>query len=312
MRSLRKRIARQMMGAGVGLLLDRAFGEPPSSVHPVALFGKVMTKAEMFLWRGNRASGVSYGFFGLTVATAASRLFSSPFIGTAIGTYLAVAEKSLLENATSIESSLMRGDLESVRRQLPSLVGRDLEGLDENGAARAVIESVAENSSDAVIAPMFYGALLGGRGAINYRAVNTMDAMVGYRNAQYLDFGWFSARLDDFANYLPSRLAGFLAWSVPTGRRGKPGSILAEAAGHPSPNAGVIEATYAHKLGIILGGENSYEGTVEMRPQMGDGRGTEPSDIAGSIALCRKSDTLFAAMLTVGGVALVLWPGGGR
>lgn len=312
MRSLRKRIARQMMGAGVGLLLDRAFGEPPSNVHPVALFGKVMTKVEMLLWRGNRASGASYGVFGLAIAAAASRFFSSPFIGTAIGTYLAVAEKSLLENATSIESSLMRGDLESVRQQLPSLVGRDPESLDENGAARAVIESVAENSSDAVIAPMFYGALLGGSGAVNYRAVNTMDAMVGYKNAQYLDFGWFNARLDDFANYVPSRLAGLLAWSVPTGRSPKLRSILADAAGHPSPNAGVIEATYAHKLGIRLGGENSYEGTVEMRPEMGDGRGAVPSDIAGSVELCRKSDTLFAAMLIAGGVVLALWPRGRR
>ncbi len=312
MKSLKKRIAKQLMGAGVGLLLDRILGEPPSSVHPVAAFGKVMNNAEMLLWRGNRASGVNYGVFGLLVAAATSRCFSSPFIGTAVGTYLAVAEKSLLENATSIESSLMRGDLESVRSQLPSLVGRDPESLDENGAARAVIESVAENSSDAVIAPMFFGALLGGSGAITYRAVNTMDAMVGHRNAQYLDFGWFSARLDDLANYLPSRLAGLLAWSIPTGRRVKPGLILADAVGHPSPNAGVIEATYAYKLGIRLGGENSYGGTVDWRPEMGDGHGTEPSDIAGSVLLCRKSDTLFAATLIVGGVSLVLWPWSGR
>ncbi len=310
MRAVRKRLARQMMGAGVGLLIDRAFGEPPSNVHPVALFGSVMTKAEMFLWRGNRASGVSYGVLGLAIAAAASGFVSSPFTGTAIGTYLAVAERSLLENAVSIESSLMLGDLASVRRKLPSLVGRDPERLDENGAARAVIESVAENSSDAVIAPMFYGALLGGRGAINYRAVNTMDAMVGYKNAQYRDFGWFNARLDDFANYLPSRLAGLLAWSVPTGRRPKFGSILTDAASHPSPNAGVIEATYAHKLGIRLGGENSYEGTLEMRPELGYGPGAVPSDIADAIALCRKCDTLFAAMLIAGGVVLTIWPRG--
>jgi len=312
MTALKKRIAKQMLGAGVGLLLDRALGEPPSKVHPVALFGKVMTRTEMFLWRGNRASGVNYGVFGLAVAATASMFFSSPFFGTAIGTYLAIAEKSLLDNATSIESSLKRGDLASVRRQLPSLVGRDAENLDENCAARAVVESVAENSSDAVIAPMFYGALLGGSGAIVYRAVNTMDAMVAYRNAQYLHFGWFNARLDDFANYMPSRLAGLLAWSVPIGRSPGPASILADAAGHPSPNAGVIEATYAHKLGIRLGGENSYQGAVEVRPEMGDGRGAMPSDIAGAVELCRKSDTLFATILMAGGVLLEFWPRGGR
>lgn len=298
------RIAKQMIGAGLGLLVDRAFGEPPAKVHPVALFGKVMTETEMLVWRGSKPSGASYGAFGLAIAAGGSRLVSSPFIGTTIATYFAVAERSLLENAIAIDLSLKRGDLDSVRRQLPSLVGRDSAGLDENGAARAVVESVAENSSDAVIAPMFYGALFGGMGSIIYRAVNTMDAMVGYRNAQYLQFGWFSAKLDDFANYIPSRLTALLAWSVRTGQRPKFASILSDAAGHPSPNAGVVEAAYAHKLGIKLGGENSYKGVVEIRPEMGEGRVVSRPDIAGAVELCRRSDTLFATMLIGGGVLL--------
>ncbi|TAN26536.1 MAG: cobalamin biosynthesis protein CobD [Actinomycetota bacterium] len=304
----KKRLARQMMGAGVGLLLDRVFGEPPANVHPVACFGKAMTKLETFVWRGTKESGASYGLFGLSIAAAASQLVSSPFAGTAIGTYVAVAEKSLFENAFAIDSSLERGDLDSVRRQVPSLVGRDSNGLDAFGAARAVVESVAENSSDAVIAPMFYGAVLGGRGSLIYRAINTMDAMVGYKNLRYLDFGWFSARLDDFANYLPSRLAALLSWLVPTGRSASPGLILADSSRHPSPNAGVVEATYAHKLGIRLGGVNSYGGRAESRPEMGYGPCVSRSDINRAVELCRRSDTIFAAVLITAGALLELWP----
>ncbi len=312
MKTYRRRIARQMMGAGAGLLLDRAFGELPVEVHPVARFGKVMTELEMFLWRATKASGASYGFLGLSLASLASPLVSSPFIGTAIGTYIAVAERSLLENASAIDSSLERGDLELARGQLPSLVGRDPSGLEASEIARAVVESVAENSSDAVIAPMFYGALLGGTGSLVYRSINTMDAMVAYKNPRYVDFGWFSARLDDIANYLPSRLAVLLSWSAPTGRSAKLGLILEDASRHPSPNAGVIEAAYAHKLGIMLGGVNSYGGQTEIRHEMGEGPSASRHDIKRAADLCRRSDTLFAVILIVAGALLALWPRGKR
>lgn len=306
MRELRALLGKRMMGAGVGLLLDRNLGEPPSAVHPVALFGKAMTRAEMFLWRGTKPSGTSYGIVGIAFAAVVSRLFASPFVGTAFATYLAVAEKSLLENAAAVRSSLERGDFEAVRIQLPSLVGRDPELLDGSGAARAVVESVAENSSDAVIAPMVYGALFGGTGAAIYRAINTMDAMVAYKSPQYREFGWFCARLDDLANCIPSRLAAVLSWSIPTGTRPAFSSINRDASRHPSPNAGVVEATYAHKLGVKLGGENIYGGKRELRPEMGEGRAASAPDIGRASDLCRRSDTLFAALLIVGGATLTL------
>ncbi len=298
-------LAKRMMGAGVGLLLDRSFGEPPLAVHPVALFGKAMTRAEMFLWRGTRPSGINYGIVGIAFASIASRLFSSPFLGTALATYLAVAERSLLENAAEVRSSLERGDLVAARIQLPSLVGRDPESLDSFGAARAVVESVAENSSDAVIAPMVYGALFGGSGAAIYRAINTMDAMVAHKSPQYREFGWFCARLDDLANCVPSRLAALLSWSVPNGTWPAFSSINRDASRHPSPNAGVVEATYAHKLGVKLGGENIYEGKKEFRPEMGGNRAASASDIGSASDLCRRSNSLFAALLILGGVILM-------
>jgi adenosylcobinamide-phosphate synthase len=305
-RELRLLLGKRMMGAGVGLLLDRSLGEPPLAVHPVALFGKAMTRVEMFLWRGTKPSGISYGIVGIAFATIVSRLFPSPFVGTALATYLAVAEKSLLENAAEVRSSLERGDLKAVRVQLPSLVGRDPESLDSFGAARAVVESVAENSSDAVIAPMVFGALFGGTGAAIYRAINTMDAMVAYRSPQYREFGWFCARLDDLANCIPSRLAALLAWSIPNGTWPAFSSINGDASRHPSPNAGVVEATYAHKLGVKLGGENVYEGKIELRPEMGGARAASASDIGSASDLCRRSDSLFAAFLIVGGATLTL------
>ena len=168
----------------------------------------------------------------------------------ALSTGLAVAGRCLGESALTVGRALDRGDLGAARAALPALVGRDPAGLDEDEMARAVVESVAENTVNAVVAPAFWAAICGAPGALGYRAVNTMDAMVGHRSARYRAYGWASARLDDAANYLPARLTAALVAAV------RPGSaaeiwraVRNQAPAHPSPNAGVAEAAFAAALG---------------------------------------------------------------
>ena len=208
-------------------------------------------------------------------------------------------------------AALAGNDLASARRVLPSLCGRDPAGLDAAGITRAVIESVAENTSDAVVAPLLWGAVAGLPGLAAYRAVNTLDAMVGYRSPRYLRFGWASARLDDAANWVPARvtaaltvacapvtmmvpLPGTSAQSPPAEGRLVLGSaaaalrsVLRDGGHHPSPNAGRCEAAFAGALGLRLGGTNVYGGVAEVRPELGEGRAPEPDDIRRAIRLSR-------------------------
>ena len=202
--------------------------------------------------------------------------------------------------------SLADNDLPAARQVLPSLCGRDPAGLDATQITRAVIESVAENTCDAVVAPLLWGAVAGLPGLVAYRAVNTLDAMVGYRSPRYLRFGWASARLDDVANWVPARVTAALtvacAAVVPlpgTSAQGPsaeghpvPGpaaaavrAVLRDGARHPSPNAGRCEAAFAGALGLRLGGTNVYDGVAEVRPGLGEGRAPEPADIRRAVRL---------------------------
>lgn len=304
------KVGARMIGAAVGLFVDRLLGEPPAKVHPVSNFGNLMNGLENFIWQDNSVSGFWYVLIGLAAGLVFSEPVGSPFFGTVVGTYIAVAEKSLIENGMSVMTSLESGDLYEARVKLQALVGRDTSGLDEGEISRAAIESIAENSSDAVIAPMLYGALFGGRGAVLYRAINTMDAMVGHKSATYFRFGRVAARLDDFGNFFPSRIAAALAWLVPSGMRPSITSILSDAAGHPSPNAGVVESTYAHKLGLTLGGKNFYRGIPEERARMGSGCRPEAIDVSNAAQLCKFSDTIFAGFLLVAGLLISIYARG--
>ena len=183
-------------------------------------------------------------------------------------------------------------DLASAREVLPSLCGRDPSQLDETEIARAVIESVAENTSDAVVAPLLWGAVGGIPGLVAYRAVNTLDAMVGHRSARYLNFGWASARLDDAANWVPARVtAALTAACAPLVTKARPGKVIdtvrRDGGHHPSPNAGWCEAAFAAALGVRLGGTNVYGGVAEARPGLGEGRAPDPEDIRHAIMLSR-------------------------
>ncbi|WP_293787419.1 CobD/CbiB family cobalamin biosynthesis protein, partial [uncultured Aeromicrobium sp.] len=191
----------------------------------------------------------------------------------------------------------------SARRRLTHLVGRDPSGLSEDEVARAVVESVAENTSDAVVAPLLWGGLAGVPGLLAYRAVNTLDAMIGHRSPRYERFGKAAARLDDVVNLLPARLAAALATVLGPDRPGALRAWRRDAAGHPSPNAGAVEAAFAGALGIRLGGTNVYGERIEHRPTLGDGRPVKPGDIAPATRLARRVG--LGAALIAAGIALL-------
>jgi len=208
---------------------------------------------------------------------------------TAAVTWTVLGGRSLVREAEAVADHLGAEDLPAARRQVARLVGRDTTTLDASGVARAGVESVAENSSDAVVAPLLWGAVAGLPGLLGYRAVNTLDAMVGHRTARYERFGWASARLDDLANWVPARVSAALATLGASWVGGSPTEAAAvvrrDAGAHPSPNAGVVEAAFAGALGVQLGGRNTYAGEVSDRGTLGDGRPPEGGDIARSTRL---------------------------
>ena len=207
----------------------------------------------------------------------------------AVTTWTVLGGRSLHREAAALARSLQIGDLAAARRRLPNLAGRDPAGLDERELARATIESVAENTSDAVVAPLFWGAVAGLPGLVGYRAVNTLDAMVGYRTPRYADFGTAAARADDLANFVPSRLTALafvMGAPLVGGLRPHTAWIwFRDGHRHPSPNAGQCEAAMAGALGVRLGGRNVYFGQIEERPTLGDWRPPEPGDIERAIRL---------------------------
>ena len=297
------RLAGNALGAASGLGLDRLLGEPPAAVHPVAGFGRVMNRVELTLWRDARTPGVVYAAAGTILGVSAGRILRS----TAAAVTVVVAGRELRRVARQISDQCGAGNLDDARRTLPDLVGRDPSQLDESGIAAAVIESLAENSVDAVVAPVFWAVLAGAPGAAAYRAVNTMDAMVGHRSPRYRRFGWAAARLDDAANYLPARLFALLvAVSAPRERRAIWAAVRRDAPAHPSPNAGVAEAAVAAALGLELGGPLRYGDRQEIRPRLGSGPRPQPADIVRAIRLVDRTERLLIGALLAGVVASAL------
>lgn len=291
------------VGLLLGCLADRALGDPARH-HPVAGFGQVADAVERRLYADSRLRGVLHTTVlvggAVVVGAAAERSAVRPVaraLTTALATWAVLGGRSLEREAAAVHDHLAAGDLPEARRRLGHLVGRDTRDLDASEVMRAVVESVAENTSDAVVAPLVWGALAGVPGLLGYRAANTLDAMVGHRSARYERYGWASARLDDLVNLPGSRVCALLvlvarprsakqAWSV----------WCRDAARHPSPNAGVVEAAFAGALGIRLGGTNRYPGDrVEHRVILGDGRAPRAADVGACLGLARRVDLLAAA-----------------
>ncbi len=284
------------MGAATGLVVDRMVGEPPEVVHPVVWFGNVMQRVERRLWRDERGAGIAYAAVGIGLGATAGLVTSS----TALAVAVTVAGRSLRSTAERIGAVASAGDLDGARTELPALVGRDPSQLDASGIAAAVVESVAENSVDAVIAPVFWALVAGPAGAGAYRAVNTMDAMVGHRNDRYRRFGWAAARIDDVANYVPARVfAALVAVQTPRQASAIAAAIRRDAPAHPSPNAGVAETAVACALGRELGGPLRYGDRIEARPALGTGPRPSPADVERAVGIANRAELTMVGLLVL-------------
>ncbi|MFD9073087.1 cobalamin biosynthesis protein [Streptomyces lasiicapitis] len=283
-------------GAAAGLLGDLLLGDPRRG-HPVAVFGRAAGAVERVLWRDHRGWGALHtlvcagGAAGAgALASLAVRRSPAASVGlTAAATWAVLGGTSLGREARAIGGALAAGDVDVARERLPHLCGRDPEALDADGIARAVVESVAENTSDAVVGALVWGAVGGVPGLLGFRAVNTLDAMVGHKSAKYRRYGWASARLDDVLGWPGARLTAALAVAAGGSPRGAVRAWRADASKHPSPNAGVVEASFAGALGVRLGGTLSYGGRVERRPVLnGEGRAAAVDDIERAVQLSRR------------------------
>lgn len=278
-------------GLALGWAADQALGDP-RRWHPVAGFGQVAAALEKAWYADDRLRGVLHeavlvgGTLGLG-AVLQRGVWNRPLAGvlvTAAATWAVLGGKSLARESEAIAERLADDDLTGARARVGNIVSRDPETLDASGVARAALESVAENTSDAVVAPLFWGAVAGIPGLLGYRAINTLDAMVGYRNQRYRNFGWAAAKLDDLVNWVPARLAGALAAVAAPVVGGRPRDavrVVREQSGrHPSPNGGVVEGAFAGALGVTLGGRNVYFGVEEDRGELGFGPAPGPADLA--------------------------------
>ncbi len=287
---------RKAVAIGAALALDAAVGDP-ARLHPVAGFGRVAAALEQLLWRDRRGSGTLFaallvgGTYGGVRAAERRLVGHHRFVFAVLVLWSTLGGRSLARYAVELARSVEGGDLPRARALAPALVGRDPSRLDAQELCRAAVESVAENTTDAIVAPIGWFALLGPAGAAGYRAANTLDAMVGHRSPRYARFGWASAHLDDvltwpwarFATMAAAAFAGAVGGSWRACVRALPA-----ARHHPSPNAGLIEAAFAGALAVRLGGRNDYGGRIEERPSLGAAeRPPAPADIRRAVRLSR-------------------------
>ncbi|MET9490112.1 cobalamin biosynthesis protein [Nocardia sp. NPDC006630] len=310
-------------GLVVGAAMDRVLGDPRRG-HPVAGFGSAAQALEKVTYRDGRGAGVMHEVLLVGAVTGlgigARRAVRGPrragrdrshtagmdlgganagrggagravgeILLTAAATWTVLGGTTLARTGREMADRLEAGDVAGARELLPSLCGRDPEFLDADGLARAALESIAENTSDATVAPLFWGAVAGVPGLLAYRAINTLDAMVGYRNERYGRFGWAAARTDDVANLGPARVAGVVTTVLAPVVGGRPADAWRawrrDGGKHPSPNAGVAEASMAGALGVQLGGLTQYRHGIEMRPTLGDGPAPRVRDLRRAVRL---------------------------
>ncbi len=300
----------RILGVLGGYLADLALSDPKRG-HPVAAFGWAAAGLERVTYRDTRVHGavhvgVAVGAVGL-LATVVQRAAARrgglwPVAATAAATWVSLGGTSLARTGLQMAALLDRDDVEAARRLLPSLCGRDPARLDGSGLTRAALESVAENTSDAQVAPLLWAAVAGTPAVLAYRAINTLDSMIGHRSPRYAQFGWAAARLDDLANYVGARVTAALVAACAQLVGGSPSGALRtwlrDAARHPSPNAGVVEAAFAGALGVCLGGPTQYLHELQIRPALGDGPAPSVADLRRAVALSRAVQAA-AALLAV-------------
>lgn len=272
------------------LVIDTIYGDPRSDWHPVVLIGKLISFYENKLYPEPKTSNGNMFLRGmvtvllvlLTVGLITGLLVWLSVKGgilfyAAMGAvilYFTITPRALCRDGMEIYHLLKAGDIVAARKRLSWIVGRDTENLDESDIARGTVETIAENTTDGIISPLFWFLLFGPVGAMVYRAGNTMDSMLGYKNDRYLYFGRFAARLDDVLNYIPARITFLLfvasAAILKLDWKNAKKIGLRDAPKHPSPNGGYAEATVAGAMHVRLGGYNYYEGKPEFREYMGD------------------------------------------
>ncbi len=318
MRTPSRRHRARLTGLLLGYAADVTLGDP-MRLHPVAGFGHLAARLESALWRDSRSAGVAFtviavGSAGL-VGGAVNRGTSLNrsllrVIATAAATWTVLGGTSLVREGERMSGLLQAGDLAQARVRLSHLCARDATDLDAAELARATVESLAENTSDAVVGPLAWGVIAGIPGLLVYRAVNTLDAMVGYHSERYERFGWASARLDDLANLLPARLAAALTVALAPAVGGSSEGALRvlrrDGRHHRSPNAGRCEAAFAGALGLRLGGVNRYGDVVEERATLGDGPAPTVADITRAARLSRLVGAATAGIAA--GALIVLRP----
>lgn len=286
-------------GAAMGLLLDAVVGDPPNRWHPVAWFGRLASVVDRVAWADDVRRGRVVAAGGAVTGALAARAVPLPLAVSACA-----GARTLGVAARRVAGVLEEGDLDAARQAVPWLVGRDASSLDATGLARAAIESVAENTVDAVVAPVCLALVAGRPGVGAHRAINTLDAMVGHRTPRHLRFGRASAKADDALAWIPARVTvALVALARPQRALHVVRAVLQDAAGHPSPNAGVAEAAFAGALRLTLGGPVTYGGVVADRPALGRGRSPGPADIERAVRLLEDIVVMITAALAAVAVA---------
>ncbi len=316
----------------MAFLLDIAIGDPRWLPHPVRIMGHAIVRTEGLLRRSevrSQKSEVTDRLKGIILVitivlpTFLITLFIVHILSNYFGSsnfllltsyilliYLVsttVAVRELIDSAWVVIKSIKFNDISSARENLSMIVGRDTKGLSEKGILKATIETLSENLSDGVIAPLFYLAIGGLPFAMAYKAINTLDSMVGYKNDKYRDFGWAAARLDDIANYIPARISGILivVASFIVSRSFNTANcalktMINDGRKHPSPNAGIPEAAIAGALGVRLGGPSTYNGVLVQKPYIGiEKTGDYLSASEKAMALIRLSSVIGAIIATI-------------
>ena len=303
-----------MLTAIIAFFMDMLIGDPNSRWHPVVLMGKLIGVLERWFYRESDSDGKKFAAGAMLVlitllasyeAAAAVIMLSyqlpwewGPAAAGGLLLSFTISPKSLAKAGKGIYTLLILGEIEKAREKVGWIVGRDTENLPEAEIVRATVETIAENTVDGIIAPLFFFVIGGVPMAVLYRAANTMDSMIGYKNDKYLYFGRAAARLDDVLNYIPARITGvlfvFAAWILGFDYRSGYRMMLRDAQKHPSPNGGYAEATVAGALHIRLGGVNSYFGRKSFRAYMGEAiELTAPKHIMECIRMMYTATVMF-------------------
>lgn len=301
----------------VAMVVDALLGWPAWLFarigHPVTWIGRLIVAIDAAWNRASdppalrRAAGVAGALLVIVFTVALGWVLQSLLppgrIEIALAGVLAwplVALRSLHDHVAAVANPLLGGDIAAAREAVSRIVGRDPAALDEAGIARAAIESLAENASDGIVAPVFWGALFGLPGILAYKAINTLDSMIGHRSERHEAFGWAAARIDDVANFIPARLTGFLFVLLAPRRSEALSCMTRDGRRHRSPNAGWPEAAMAGALGVRLSGPRIYHGTATDQPWLNEG-GRDPlaADIVEGLTIYRRAMLLLAGVLAI-------------